>query len=462
MPSLRPRTHEIVSCVQFGFASMFMFAGYLSTSFIAESIIHSIYQDNPNTISQFAGYYGAAIQFGALAVSSIITPSVLHYLTSKWSLVLGSSLFALYYIGFFRVTWWYFYLSQVFVGFSYALYNNGEGAYLSEHSSWRTLESNTAIEIAIGHQCMFVGGFVLLMVFLVAGGGTPLSVEGVSFLHFSESQIHVLYGAYFAVSLLSILIFALLPTKQYDSIASSSKKTEWSFIGELKSLVDTLTYSNILLLTLAFFYQGIFTSFYLAVFPTTFSFVYSLNKSTNLVAYYGIALGVGEFLGGFFVSVLSRRYRNFSLTPTMLCHAVCAVIFQGLVFFAFPNWATVMPTGGGGTLFTATVPIAVFCGLLVGLADSTITTARTVVCQIAVPHRRPQAFSLSRLVQSVSSSLVLYYSPRMSLTTWVVTMFFTLAVGTSSFAYVASRATKIVPEQPSSAVLEENKEKLNI
>lgn len=45
------------------------------------------------------------------------------------------------------------------------------------------------------------------------------------------------------------------------------------------------------------------------------------------------------------------------------------------------------------------VPIAVFCGLLVGLADSTITTARTVVCQIAVPHRRPQAFSLSRLVQ---------------------------------------------------------------
>ncbi|VDO98741.1 unnamed protein product [Heligmosomoides polygyrus] len=106
-----------------------------------------------------------------------------------------------------------------------------------------------------------------------------------------------------------------------------------------------------------------------------------------------------KFLGGFFVSVLSRRYRNFSLTPTMLCHAVCAVIFQGLVFFAFPNWATVMPTGGGGTLFTATVPIAVFCGLLVGLADSTITTARTVVCQIAVPHRRPQAFSLSRLVQ---------------------------------------------------------------
>lgn len=37
---------------------------------------------------------------------------------------------------------------------------------------------------------MFVGGFVLLMVFLVAGGGTPLSVEGVSFLHFSGNLIY--------------------------------------------------------------------------------------------------------------------------------------------------------------------------------------------------------------------------------------------------------------------------------
>ncbi|KAK6022967.1 hypothetical protein OSTOST_11315, partial [Ostertagia ostertagi] len=103
MRSLRPRTHEIVSCMQFGFGSMFMFAGYLSTSFISESILNSIYQDNPDTISQYAGYYGGAIQFGALAISSIVTPSV-------WSLVLSSLLFALYYVGFAKVTWWYFYL----------------------------------------------------------------------------------------------------------------------------------------------------------------------------------------------------------------------------------------------------------------------------------------------------------------------------------------------------------------
>ncbi|KAK6056444.1 hypothetical protein COOONC_06049 [Cooperia oncophora] len=152
MSPLRPRTHEVLSCIQFGFGSMFMFAGYLSTSFISESILNSIYQDNPKSISQYAGYYGGAIQFGALAISSIVTPSVVHWLSSKWSLVLSSLMFALYYVGFAKVVWWYFYLSQVFVGFGYALYNNCEGAYLSEHSMWSTIESNTAIEIAIGHQ----------------------------------------------------------------------------------------------------------------------------------------------------------------------------------------------------------------------------------------------------------------------------------------------------------------------
>uniref|UniRef100_A0A7I4YMX9 UNC93-like protein MFSD11 n=1 Tax=Haemonchus contortus TaxID=6289 RepID=A0A7I4YMX9_HAECO len=447
MPSLRPRTHEIVSCVQFGLGSMLMFAGYLCTSFISESILNSIYQDNPDTISQFAGYYGGAIQFGALAISSIVTPSVVHFLTSKWSLVLSSFLFALYYVGFAKVTWWYFYLSQTFVGFGYALYNNCEGAYLSEHSTWATIEPNTAIEIAIGHQCMLVGGLVLLVVFLMAGVGLPQSFGDISYLHFSENKIRLLYGSYLGVSLLSILIFTFLPTKQYNSIASTTQRKAWSFVGQLKSLGETLLRKNMLILSLAFLYQGIFTSFYLAVFPTTFSFAHSLNTHTHLVAYYGICLGIGEFIGGLFVSFLSRRIRNFSLTPTMLCHAVFSICFTTLLFLAFPTWSTARPSPGEGIVLSPTVPICIVCGLLVGLADSTITTARTVICQIAVPHRRPQAFSLSRLIQSVSSSIVLFLSPEMSVTIWTVTLLTSLAFGTASFGYVAMQATKVSPDE---------------
>ncbi|PIO62578.1 hypothetical protein TELCIR_15859, partial [Teladorsagia circumcincta] len=35
---------------------------------------------------------------------------------------------------------------------AFIVYNNGEGAYLSEHSSRQTLESNTGIETAVGHS----------------------------------------------------------------------------------------------------------------------------------------------------------------------------------------------------------------------------------------------------------------------------------------------------------------------
>ncbi|KAK6012580.1 hypothetical protein OSTOST_22249, partial [Ostertagia ostertagi] len=176
-------------------------------------------------------------------------------------------------------------------------------------------------------------------------------------------------------------------------------------------------------------------------------FAHSLNKNAHLVAFYGICLGLGEFVGGLFVSFLSRRIHNFSLTPTMLCHAALSICFQTLVLLAFPNWSTARPSGGEGLLLSPTVLICVICGLLVGLADSTITTARTVVCQIAVPHRRPQAFSLSRLIQSISSSVTLFLSPQMSVASWTVAVLVMLAIGTTSFGYVATETTKVSPDE---------------
>ncbi|KAK6056446.1 hypothetical protein COOONC_06051, partial [Cooperia oncophora] len=177
-----------------------------------------------------------------------------------------------------------------------------------------------------------------------------------------------------------------------------------------------------------------------------------LNENAYLVAFYGICLGLGEFIGGLFVYFLSRRINNFSLTPTMLCHALFSMCFQALVFISFPTWSTARPSGGEGLLLSPTVTTCVLCGLFAGLADSTITTARTVVCQIAVPQRRPQAFSLSRLIQSVSSSVVLALSPQMSVTTWTVTMLIALTIGTASFTFVTMRATKVSPEMSNDTV----------
>ena len=50
---------------------------------------------------------------------------------------------------------------------------------------------------------------------------------------FSDQQIHVIYGSLFALNVVSVVIFALLPTKQYDSIASKASSVIPSFKTQL-------------------------------------------------------------------------------------------------------------------------------------------------------------------------------------------------------------------------------------
>lgn len=120
------------------------------------------------------------------------------------------------------------------------MYNNGEGAYLSEHSSRRTIESNTGIETAVGHSSMFIGGLALMAIFHVTSApplplapGTNSTITPVISKSFTEQQINVIYGSLFVLNLISVLIFALLPTKQYDSIASKASNVIPSFSTQL-------------------------------------------------------------------------------------------------------------------------------------------------------------------------------------------------------------------------------------
>lgn len=55
---LSPGKHEIVSILMVAFGFVLMMNGYDTSSFIAESVIHSVYIRNPEQINKYAGYYG--------------------------------------------------------------------------------------------------------------------------------------------------------------------------------------------------------------------------------------------------------------------------------------------------------------------------------------------------------------------------------------------------------------------
>uniref|UniRef100_A0A1I7XKC2 MFS domain-containing protein n=1 Tax=Heterorhabditis bacteriophora TaxID=37862 RepID=A0A1I7XKC2_HETBA len=375
---LTPRRHELLSVYLLGAGTLFMYIGYVTQSFISEPIIRGMSAEKPGTISEFAGYYGQAFHYTAFAISSLVTPSIQAYIKSKWILTTASALFAIYYLGFMHFNTFYFYIAQVLMGIGYSFYNNGEGAYLSEHSSRRTIESNTGIETAVGHSSLFVGGLALLTIFYFVPQDTT-QVTNIS-RTFSEFEIRIIYGTFFALNVISMLIFALLPTKQYDSIASKSQ----------------------------------------VVLP-------SLQQQ----------------ISGVFLRKLVKQCQKWRLPFIITIHLLFIITGLVLVQLSVPEMATIRPTTEvSPQLIHPSRLIVGLIGFLFGVGDFSITMARAVICQVVVPECRMQVFSISRLYQCLSSCIVLVLTPYMAITCWTITLFVGLVLGTSTFIIVARRTDK--------------------
>ncbi|KAK5983381.1 UNC93 protein MFSD11 [Trichostrongylus colubriformis] len=456
---LSPRRHELLSIYMMGFGTLFLYLGYHTQSFISESIIHSVHSRDPQRISGYAGYYGQAIHYSAFAVSCLFTASLQHYLASKWMLVLATVFFAVYHLGFLYINSYYFYASQILMGIAASLYNNGEGAYLAEHSSRRTVESNSGIETAVGHTSMLVGGIALLLVFNIIPA--DISEKTTHFRSFSENHIQAIYGTLFGLSLISTIIFALLPTKQYDSIASNSPRIIPSFKDQLKGLAKTSIHPNMILLTFTFLHMGLLVSFFLGIYPTTLSFTASLSQDVYIVALYSCSAGLAEVSSGIFVRPLIKKCRSYKLIVTVALHFGTVIAALTLFQLSVPERSTIEPTHDNALWFTPSRILACTFGFLVGMADFTLTMARAVICQKAVPHHRIEVFSLTRIHQCIASCIVLILSPYMTVTIWTIVLSTSLLIGCTCFVIVIRR-TNDTDDNVSPVDRVDSKEKVSV
>ncbi|KAK5981223.1 UNC93 protein MFSD11, partial [Trichostrongylus colubriformis] len=346
---LTPRRHELLSVYLLGFGTLFLYLGYTMQAFIGEAVIHAVSERHPGMISRFAGYYGQAFHYTAFATSSLITPSIQSYIRSKWILTMASLLFAIYYIGFIHVNYIYFYISQALMGVGYSFYNNGEGAYLSEHSSRKTLESNTGIETAVGHSSMFIGGFALALIFYLISSHESSGEAGSQ--SYTDIQIRLIYGTFLGLNLISVVIFSCLPTKQYDSIASKQTSVP-SLKEQFVKFKLCITEVNMLLLIPFFGYMGLIVSFLIGVYPTTLAFTEALRKDVYIVAIYSFGMGAAEIFGGVVLRRLIRRSKEWGLVLTISMHFCAVSTGLVLILLSVPEMATIRPTNAPTLLIT--------------------------------------------------------------------------------------------------------------
>ncbi|KAE9419858.1 hypothetical protein Angca_005919, partial [Angiostrongylus cantonensis] len=464
---LSPRRHELLSVYMLGVGTLFMYLGYIMQLFIAESVIHAMSVRRPGVVSPLAGYYGQAFHYSAFAISSVITPSIQHYVASKWILTIASVLFAVYYLGFMQLNNVYFYLSQALMGIGYSFYNNGEGAYLSEHSSRRTIESNTGIETAVGHSSIFAGGVALMAIFYFTSTVCCHSLENLpsdSFFvvkkyfknisaneeathTFTDPQIQLIYGIFFILNVISVVIFALLPTKQYDSIASNSPTVLPNFKQQLKQFAKSFINVNMVLLLPFFCYMGLIVSFVVGVYPTTLTFTSTFSGDIYIIAIYSMAMGAAEIfvLGGVVLRRLIKKCKDWSLVISISVHFLAILTMLLLVQFSVPENATTEPTEASWLLINPRQEtdrlLVIIIGFLAGLGDFTITMCRAVICQVALPDARMQVFSISRLYQCITAGIVLFLTRFMNVTCWNTVLAVGLTASTITFGIVARRST---------------------
>ncbi|PIO61296.1 hypothetical protein TELCIR_17182, partial [Teladorsagia circumcincta] len=166
-----------------------------------------------------------------------------------------------------------------------------------------------------------------------------------------------------------------------------------------EGLAKTSIHPNMILLTFTFLHMGLLVSFFLGIYPTTLSFTASLAKDVYIVALYSCSAGLAEVFGGVFIRPLIKMCHSYKLIVTVALHFAAVVAALALFQLSVPERATIEPTHDNALWFTPSRTLACIFGFLVGMADFTLTMARAVICQKAVPQHRIEVFSLTRIHQ---------------------------------------------------------------
>ncbi|KIH62690.1 hypothetical protein ANCDUO_07024 [Ancylostoma duodenale] len=313
----------------------------------------------------------------------------------------------------------------------------------------------TRIDAFAGYYGMIVGSAILAGIFSLnhsAPDLTPLlnttsGHVGHAYRQFSDMEIRMMYGAFTAVTLCANLIFALAPSREIpDCIEGKHNKLKRSFKEELDMVLAIFVNKRMIALSPLFLHLGFYTSFWVCVYPTTLVFTKSLSNHIYLPAFYSLAVGAGEVVMGVIISTLSKRIKDFGLKPTMYCGFGLTTVILTLMVAAVPKSATAGLTDEPAWLIQPSVVLSVFTAFLIGLGDSCVNNVRTVICALALPDRRAQAFAISKFYQAFAGTILMFLSPYLSIYHYSALLFFTLCLSTRCFVHVAGK-TKLMERE---------------
>ncbi|CAI4227383.1 unnamed protein product [Auanema sp. JU1783] len=325
---IEPKTRNVV---QIGIGMCCVFFAFTSQGFIVETVLAGKHRSD-SKISEHAGYYSQTIVYGAFIFSNAVAPVFLKIMNVKWSLVLGSSTYTLFMLGFQFLNPYYLYVSSAIEGFGAGLLWTAFGHSIAINSNENTIARNSSIAWIIYSSSFIYGG-----VFLVAMFGHDKRVT------ISDQTMHQLYGAFAAVCFLGNITFALLPSKMEDCntdvpAASTTENGLSDCLNELKASWNLLLQPKMFFLCFIFAYSGMELSFWSSVYSTSLSFTKLFKINTNvLIGLNSICVGVGELFAGIAFGVFGKRTSKFGNYPIVFFGISVGLISYVLTVINLPS-----------------------------------------------------------------------------------------------------------------------------
>ncbi|GMR43555.1 hypothetical protein PMAYCL1PPCAC_13750, partial [Pristionchus mayeri] len=421
---MREAVYDLLCAVLLGLGNMCLFLGYDTQMTIVEPVLRSVHERHPASIDEHAGFYGAGMCTVFFMFGSLVSPCVLCMLGSKKTLILGSLLFTLHLGSFQYIHYVPYYATAAAIGVGYAphaylVFYSGHGGYITEHSTKMTIARNSALTWALATSRIVLGltarpttatagsaanstsAVVAALAVNDTGivddvmNGTLLDVSpALNFREYSDGEIKIVYGAFALVSFIGNVIFVLIPTKNVgNSISARFGKQKLAFSDQMKKLLETFMDRRALQLVPLFCFLGVTTCFWVGAYPTTLVFSQKLSGYTYLPALYLVMIGAGEII------------RTLLFLTAMV-----------LALLSTPPAATYSPTNAASPMIEPKPWIVLVIALFLGMSDNSFNTSRTVLCSLVLPENIAQVFSMSKFYQPLTSSIVYFIAPMMSMT----------------------------------------------
>ncbi|XP_022089378.1 UNC93-like protein MFSD11 isoform X1 [Acanthaster planci] len=428
-----------------GFAFMFVFTAFQTTSGIEETVIESVQQDLNSTRSEFegSGYYSLAIIYGVFAFSNWLAPSVVSLIGPRATMFISAVIYTAFIAIFLSLKVWSLYMMSVFLGVAAACIWTAQGNFLTINSTSETVGRNSGIFWAM-LQCSLLFGNIFIF----------FEIGKTNAMYIIESTRTTIFIVLTTVSGIGVLMFLLLrqpPPRDETSIQSTELSPDAEAkLGPVQSLVRSfqlLKMKAMLLLIVCFFYTGLELTYFSGVYGTCVGNTHLLGpKSKSYVALCGILIGCGEIIGGAIFGLMGSRTNKFGRDPIVLLGFIVHIIAFYLSLLNLPSDSPISDTFNHKGYIQPNLAVALVTAFLLGFGDSCFNTQVYSILGYIFPNDSAPAFALFKFTQSLSAAIAFFYAKHLLLHWQLLILVIFAVLGTLSFAMVEWTASRKVRE----------------